>query len=384
LIVAALSELFRLSNNFLIAAIATGVIALLFQPLRERLQRGINRFLYGERDEPIRVLNQLGSQLENTSAPEAALPVIVDTIATTLRVPYVALEWTAEDGARVPAARYGAPRPDIVRLPLRFQNQSLGELLVAPRSPGEKFTAADLQLLDNLARQAGAVVYTARLNSQLQQSRERIINEREQERKRLRRDLHDGLGPTLASQTLKLDAALELVNGDDAANAGARKILQDLKVQTQTTVADIRRIVYELRPPALDDLGLLGALRAHLAQSNDINGLQITFNASELPPLSAAVQVNAYRIVLEAVTNVVKHAGAQKCIVTLSGTDNLLQLSVQDDGIGIPANPPPGVGLGSMRERAQELGGTFMVESVEPQGTRVIARLPIQQPSSST
>ncbi len=393
-IIGGLGEIFRATNNFLIAAIATGIVALLFQPLRERLQRNINRFLYGQRDEPFTVLNQLGAQLENTLAPDTALPLIVETIARTLRVPYVGIALSNEErGLRTEYGHLNPQSSVLTTFPLRYQNETVGELKIARRAPNENFSAADLQLLENLARQAGAVAYTARLNAQLQQSREKIIAERENERKRLRRDLHDGLGPTLASQTLKLDAALELLddeklpvpNGMREETRQARKILQDVKSQTQNTVADIRRIVYELRPPALDDLGLVGALRAHLAQYNAVNGLQITFDApNELPQLSAAVQLNAYRIVLEAVNNVVKHAGAKNCMVTLetnderrTTNDRVLLIEIRDDGVGLTENFRAGVGVTLMRERAEELGGTFRIEPNEPHGTHVIATLPI-------
>lgn len=396
-IIAALSEIFRATNNFLIAAIATGVVALLFQPLRERLQRSINRFLYGQRDEPFTVLNQLGAQLENSITPDTALPLIVETIARTMRVPYVAISLDEGENMRLAAEtrkqenrKTGIPvslSPTLpVSIPLRYQNETVGELKIARRAPNENFSAADMQLLENLARQAGAVAYTARLNAQLQQSREKIIVERENERKRLRRDLHDGLGPTLASQTLKLDAAIELLVDEQRETREARKILQEVKAQTQNTVADIRRIVYELRPPALDDLGLVGALRAHLAQYNAVNGLQITFDAtSELPQLSAAVQLNAYRIVLEAVNNVVRHARAKNCVVriTENGDRRLetrdLRLEIVDDGIGLSEHFRVGVGIASMRERAEELGGTFKIEANEPNGTRVLATLQIEK-----
>lgn len=378
LVVAALSEVFRATNNFLIAAIATGVVALLFQPLRARLQRSINRFLYGQRDEPFTVLNHLGAQLEGSITPDTALPLIVETICKNLRVPYAAIALSDEGrGLRTEYGSLGAQSSLLSNFPLRYQNETVGELVVARRAPGENFSPADMQLLDNLARQAGSIAYTAGLYVQLQQSREKIIQERENERRRLRRDLHDGLGPTLASQTLKLDAAIDLLDGEQRDTGQARAILQALKTQTQNTVVDIRRIVYELRPPALDDLGLTGALRAHLSQSNGTNGLQITFDApDDLPPQSAAVQVNAYRIVTEAVNNVIKHANATRCAVRIS-TNGDLKLEIIDDGAGMPENLRTGVGIASMRERAQELGGTFYIESNEPKGTRVKASLPL-------
>jgi signal transduction histidine kinase len=380
LVVAALSEGFRAMNNFLIAAIATGVVALLFQPLRERLQRGINRSLYGQRDEPFTVLNQLGAQLENSIAPDSALPLVVETIGKNLRVPYVAVALSDEGkGLRTEWGRQ-TQSSVLSTFPLKYQNERVGELDVARRAPNENFSAADLQLLENLARQAGAVAYTARLHAQLQQSRERIITEREQERKRLRRDLHDGLGPTLASQTLKLDAALDMLDENPIPTERARALLQGIKAHMQATVADTHRTVYELRPPALDDLGLLGALRAHILQYDGLNGLKITLDAPQsLPPLSAAVQLNAYRIVLEAVNNVLKHARATDCVVRIAANGGL-SLEIGDNGVGLANDFRAGVGIASMRERAQELGGTFQIEPNAPQGTRVFATLPISNP----
>lgn len=380
--VGTLSQVFRASNDFLIAAIATGVVALLFQPLRERLQRVINRFLYGERDEPFRVLNQLGAQLEKTLASDAALPLIVETIGKTLRVPYAAIQLNAEI-----AAAWGNPSNNLLRVPVRYQDQDVGELVIARRSPRENFSPADLQLIETLARQAGSVAYSARLQAELQHSRERIVTAREEERRRLRRDLHDGLGPTLAGQTLQLDAALDLISSADMTPshiADAQRLLNELKAQTQATVGDIRRLVYELRPPALDELGLVGALRAHFDQARFASrGVRIKINAPEsgLPLLSAAVEVAAYRIALEAVTNVVRHANATECAVQFDLADQegkrMLRVQVQDNGRGLSPGETQGVGLSSMRERAEELGGTCQVESVPGQGTRVIATLPL-------
>lgn len=375
LIVGGLAALWSPFDDVWIKIIATGLIAVLFHPLRERLHRVINRLMYGKRDEPFAVLNHLGAQLETSLLPDTGLMLIVETICKNLRVPYAAIELMTDDGIR--NTHYGTLSHGAIALPLRYQSETIGALQIARRAPNENFSPADLQLLENLARQAGAIVHMARLNAQLQQSREHIIGEREQERKRLRRELHDGLGPTLASQTLKLDAALDLLDGDDTANAEARKILQSLKTQAQTTVADIRRIAYELRPPALDDLGLVGALRAHLDQSNGVNGLCITLDApAELMPLSAAVQLNAYRIVLEAVNNVVKHAQAKNCHVRITANE-ALHIKVQDDGIGRADHARSGVGIASMRERAEELGGTLTIEKNQPKGTRVLASLPI-------
>jgi len=244
---------------------------------------------------------------------------------------------------------------------------------VAPRAAGETFSPADRRLLADLARHAAPAVHAHRLAADLQRSRERIVVAREEERRRLRRDLHDGFGPTLASQALKLDAAIDLLASDPAA---AARLLGEVKAQTQGTVADVRRMVYALRPPALDELGLVGALQAQI-QALPANGLRVSLEAAPLPPLSAAVEVAAFRITLEAVTNTVRHAHASECRVRLAAPDRVLEIEVEDDGSGLPAGHIPGDGLASLRERTAELGGTCQVENRPAGGVRVTARLPL-------
>ncbi|HSM45608.1 MAG TPA: sensor histidine kinase, partial [Acidimicrobiia bacterium] len=198
----------------------------------------------------------------------------------------------------------------------------------------------------------------------------------EEERRRIRHDLHDELGPSLASQTFQLDAVLERLEDDPGQ---AKRLLVALKEQNKQLVADIRRLVYELRPPALDELGVVGALSiqtAHLERSGQmVIGLEI--RPDPLPHLPAAVEVAAYRIAREAIINTVRHARAQECMATLEATDTELIVTVRDDGAGMDPSARPGVGLTSMRERTEELGGTFQVVSRDPQGTKVRAELPL-------
>lgn len=210
------------------------------------------------------------------------------------------------------------------------------------------------------------------LTSDLQRSRERLVNTREEERRRLRRDLHDGLGPQLATLTLKLDAARNMLSQKEAVAADA--LLAELKAQTQAAISDIRRLVYDLRPPALDELGLISAIREQ-ATNYSQNGLNVFVEAPEpLAPLPAAVEVAAYRIVQEALTNVSHHARARACRIRLSLSDEL-ELEITDDGIGLPEDLRAGVGLYSMRERTAELGGTCEIGPSPTGGTRVLARL---------
>jgi len=376
-VVGVLGALFQASHDLLLSIIATGLVAALFQPLRQRLQRGANRLLYGERDDPATVLSRLGQRLEVTLAPEAVFPAIVETVAQALKSSYAALALKRGDDFEVVAAHGQVDRVSgSSEFPLRYQTELIGRLIVAPRAPGESFSPADRRLLDNIAHQAGSAVHNVRLTADLQRSRERLVTAREEERRRLRRDLHDGLGPTLASQTFRIDAALDLLDSNPEA---ARSSLVDLKTQMQATVADIRRLVYELRPPALDELGLVSALREHVMRfGGSSNGLRIAVEAPtpELPPLSAAVEVAAYRISLEAVTNVVRHAHAHHCTVCFSA-DTALRIDISDDGAGLPPDLRAGVGITSMRERADELGGACVIESLAGQGTRVTVRLPI-------
>ena len=328
LVVGGLGTLFHDEGNLVASLAATGVIAVLFAPLRDRLQRGVNRVMYGERDDPYAVLSRLGRRLETTLAPEAALETVAEAVSQALKLPYTAIE-LRHDGAFRRVSEHGAPKGEIVTLPLVHQREEVGRMLVSQRAPGEKFSPEDGRLLEDLARQAGAAAHAARLTADLRRSRERLITAREEERRRLRRDLHDGLGPTLGGLTLGLDAARStLPQGANTTEA----LLRELKAQTQEAVSDIRRLAHGLRPPALDDLGLVPAIRQQAAKHGHLlsdlsagreevhpkNGLIFSVEAPEnLPPLPAAVEVVCYRITQEAITNVSRHAKANSCRISL-------------------------------------------------------------------
>jgi signal transduction histidine kinase len=343
--------------------------------------------MYGERDEPYAVLSRLGHRLETTLAPDAALKTIVETIAQALKLPHAAIA-LKQDGKSAVAAEYGTPVGESVILPLAYQRESVGELVLTPRSPGEEFTSSDRKLLDDLARQAGVAVHAVLLTADLQRSRERLVTAREEERRRLRRDLHDGLGPQLAAQTLKVGSARSLYPRDPSA---ANALLAELEANMEATLADVRHLVYNLRPPALDELGLVGAIREAAAQygvcgtakdSDSAERLDISVDAPErLPPLPAAVEVAAYRVAQEALANVVRHAEARSCVIRLS-LGGTLELEITDDGVGLPEDRHAGVGLTSMRERAAELGGRCVIESLPGGGTRVLALLPLPDSES--
>jgi len=223
--------------------------------------------------------------------------------------------------------------PPPLRLPLSYGNETIGELILAPRARGEDFSPAERRLLEDLARQSEVAAYAVRITEDLQKARERLVSTREEERRRLRRDLHDGLGPQLSGQALTIDAIRSLLQRDPAS---AEELLVDLKAQTQEAASDIRRLVYALRPPALDSLGLVGALRKRAAQCEQEGTLQVSVEApEEMGPLPAAAEVACYRIAQEALTNVVRHAQAQRCHICLAIEEGKLRLEVCDDGRGL-------------------------------------------------
>jgi signal transduction histidine kinase len=361
------------SSAFATSLLATGVAALVALPVRDALQRAVTRLLYGDRAEPVRAIRRLGERLALSADAATMARIVVDTVADALRLPYVGLELGVEGAARLVAERGTAPA-DVTARELTAEGRRVGRLLVAPRSTAEPLVASDVALLDDLSRQIGAAAHAALLTEDLRASRERIITAREEERRRLRRDLHDGLGPSLAGIGMRAGAAEELIRQDPAA---ATRLLAELQAEASAAVGEVRRLVDGLRPPAIDEVGLLGALRLAADRLEAPGAPDVSVEAEgELPALPAAVEVAAYRIGTEALTNAVRHAAAARCSVRLRSGD-ALTLVVEDDGRGLPADPRPGVGLASMHERAAEVGGECRIEPRPGGGTRVIARLPL-------
>jgi two-component system, NarL family, sensor kinase len=226
--------------------------------------------------------------------------------------------------------------------------------------------------LTSLAREVATAGRAVALTHDLRRSRERLVGATEEERRRIRRDLHDGLGPGLAGVVLGLQRARRYLGVDPDAVAAQ---LDALTAQTKGAIADVRRLVYDLRPPALDELGLVEALSE---QARMLGGISVQ-GPDPQPALPAAVEVATYRIAVEAMTNVVRHARARTATVTIH-IDGSMRLEITDDGDGLPAAFRAGVGITSMRERATELGGDCAVEAGDPCGTRVRATIPLERP----
>jgi signal transduction histidine kinase len=326
------------------------------------LQQLVDRALYGDRHDPARVASRVGEQLS------AGLPGVVAAIRSALRVPYAAL---TVDGAVI--AMDGRPG-EVVAVELSYGGEVVGSLDVGLRSGESGLSSADRNVLALVAVPLAVAVHATRLSAELQSSREKLISAREEERRRLRRDLHDGLGPTLTGIAFSADAAANLITTD---TTQAVELLTRLRADTRTAIGDIRRLVDDLRPPALDELGLVGALRQRADQLSyraDGATIRVAVSASGLPTLPAALEVAAYRIATEALTNVVRHSRATSAVLALR-CGNDLEIEVTDDG---PPNGAwhPGVGLQAMRERAAEHGGKFEAGPT-PRGGRVCARFPL-------
>jgi signal transduction histidine kinase len=346
-------------------ALAAGVAALALVPLRDRLQRLVHRVVYGRWREPYEVLSGLAGQLQAAGDVDRLLDAAVAQLGTELDLELISVRDAA--GTVVAGAADRANRT----VALHAYNSVVGELCF--RDPDRQLSASEQRLIRDLAGHLGGTMHARSLLDDLQRTRERLVLAREEERRRLRRDLHDGIGPALAGLTLKAETARALLTKDTDA---AAQQLSDLSEEIRATVVDVRRVVEGLRPPALDELGLLGACRQAVDRLTSGSGI-----AAEVRPdqdttaLPAAVEVAAFRIVLEAVTNVVRHAHARHCCVTLARNDAAVVVTVADDGTGLVDGAGAGHGLATMRERAEELGGTFAVVASES-GLQVTALLP--------
>ncbi len=344
-------------------AVGIGIAAAL--PLRDVLQRAANRLLFGLRDDPFATFVRLGDQLEATAAPDDVLPTATLSVRQALRLQYVAVRV----GEEVIADSGSSGSEPVEELPLVYAGEAIGTLVVQPVDGDSPLGNDRTALLSGIARHVAAAARATALSRDLVASRERLVAATEEERLRLRRDLHDGLGPALSSAVLGISRARALVDRQPDA-AGAQ--LDQLTRQIQDAVAEVRRLVYGLRPPALDELGLVGALD----EQARLLGAGPVVAPREPLGLSAAVEVAAYRIAMEAMTNATRHARAGSVTVDVSLNEGL-HLEIADDGVGMPELYRAGVGISSMRERAAELGGSCTVEQREPRGTVVRAVLPL-------
>jgi signal transduction histidine kinase len=358
--------------------VAAAIVVIAVHPLREGVQRMLDTLLYGVRSRPQAAVDDLGAQLRREGPVSQTLLVVVSSIARALKLPYVGL--ISQDPAVAPVEFGAAGARPLISIPLGHLGAELGELRVAARSPEERLTRSELAALRTLSLQAGAAAYAVSLAAQLQRARERLVLSREDERRRLRRDLHDGVGPSLAGMTMQVGTAkLYLEQGSPVAAATA--LLERVEGEMVQLHGDIRRLVRGLRPPALDERGVVAAINETLAtfvRTGD-HPLCMTVLGGDVErePLPAAVELAAFRIAVEAATNCARHAQAASCTVSLRRTSEHLEIEIVDDGVGVATHRASGVGTIAMCERAAELGGTCTISPMMSGGTVVRARLPL-------
>jgi signal transduction histidine kinase len=349
----------------LLAAAITAALA----AARSRFQRFVDRRLFGARRDPYEVVRRVGASVAAAESPDEALANLVSTVREVLALPYAAVE-PAPVGGSVQRAESGTPVAWVEELAAVHRSRQVGVLRVGHRHRGERFRPEEASALGDVARRAASLLHAADLAADLQASRERIVLAREEERRRVRRDLHDGLGPELAGMALQLDSLASRLRAQaDLAERAVR-----LRDRLQYTVTEVRRIVEGLRPSAIDELGLAEALR-QLGAAGAEAGFSVHVPAT-FGDLPAAVEVAAYRIAAEACVNVIRHAHASRCSITAGVRDGWLTVTVADDGRGFGADAAVGVGLQSLHDRADEVGGSLEIRSA-PGGTTVSSRLPL-------
>ena len=347
--------------------VAVALVAVLVHPTYAWLRRSIERRVYGYRSDPAVALRRLGAGVES-SDPLHVVEAITKSVGEALSIRDV---WVEFDNQK--------PDDDeqVVRVPLVHRGERVGDLMLRV-PPGRLLAATDTALLHDMARHAALVVKVGQLAVELQESRSRIVSAREEERKRIRRDLHDGVGPSLAAIVLKLDAAQSWTDARER-----NSLLAETSDEAKETIKEVRRLVEALRPPAIDEVGLVNAVRQRAASLSTATLKYHVDGPDALPPLPAAVEVAVFRIASEAMTNTAKHSGASHCAVGIE-LDDTLALTVTDNGCGSASATRPGMGWTSMTERAAELGGSCTISNRSEGGLTVRAVLPLTAPLEDT
>jgi len=356
-----------------LTGVASAVVAV---PLAAGARRMADAVVSGRHPDALQSLVALGDRLSATVDPRTVAEDIVEGVTGALGVRYAGV--LGANGLAATSGELGDAETS--RFPIIYAGEELGELIVAPR-PGEaELTESDRTVLAQICAQAAPALNSARVVAELVEARSRIVFAREEERKRLRRDLHDELAPTFAGLGLSAAAVEAFARAGDrrAADAAAR-LVTGLHAATR----QLREVAYDLRPPVLDDRGLVAAIRERVADPGSVPAVEVDAPDGRLV-LPAAVESAALRITQEAVANVRRHAAAARCVVTVGLEPGMLRLDVVDDGRGLPDRFRAGVGLGSMQERAAEVRGSVEVVRRPDGGTRVTARLPVATTGPAT
>ena len=359
------------TDDGVVIAVATAIVALSFTPLRRALQRRIDALVRGTAAGSTEALTGMGRRLGTATDDTELLTVIAESVRHALRLGGLAIEVDWPGGARRVASVGELSRHSTLERELVVRRESVGRVLVSGRQ-GELLDRTTLDELDDLTPVVAAVVQLVARTRELTESRARIAEARDEERRALRRELHDGFGPSLAGVALGLRAAGNLLETSPGA---AAPLVASMADELDERVEEVRTLARGLLPPILDELGLVPAINELADRHRITGGLHVVVHAEEIVT-DAAVRQAVYGIVAEAVRNVVRHADATTCTITVTSTDERLVVTVDDNGSGLPSNPAAGVGLSSMRERAAGIGGTLELSRLDL-GTRVEVRVPV-------
>lgn len=349
------------------------LLALTIVPVSRWLYLRVNDLVYAQHDNPYALIASINHHLQTMSNPDLTLPLVLETMATLLYLSHIRLELHYPDTSKTYIFGIPPVKTQTRLFPIFYLNRQLGTLMVSERAANRPLTESDRIILLDSAQQIGIAVYVTQLTADLQSSRERLVVAREEERRRIRNDLHDGLAPSLSSFQLQLSAIRKFLHQNPVE---AEKLIRELSDDLRLATGEIRRLVYDLRPPMLDDLGLAAAIRNIKLPTSSIR-LEVTA-PQPMPKLTAATEVAIYRIASEAIHNVVKHAQATCCTIVLEMEEESITLSVTDDGKSPAVNYANGIGMQSMQERAAELGGTFSIQAHDDGGTQIEVRLPME------
>ncbi len=358
-------------------ALILGLTSLLLQPLRRPINQLVSRLLARSAPEPAGAAAlRLAHSLAQAPEPASLGSLLVEGLWRALPLEYAALTLATAEEPDGFASERGVPTSTPREVALLHQGRPLGSLQLAPTRP---LTPPEEQWLDELAWHAGPALQAAQATLALEHTHAVLTAELADERRRIQRELHDGLGPALASLVLALDSLRRRTETGRLSPEQALAGLDSLKTDARQISAEIQTLVAQLRPPVLDQVGLAEAVRYFAGSLAGPLVVDVAAPA-RLPPLPAAVEHAAYRIICEALTNTVRHAQASHCRVHLELTPAALVVRIQDDGRGTAvAAPATGLGLASMRARAEELGGQFTFQSAPNVGATVLARLPLTE-----
>ncbi len=344
-------------------ALAAGAVVVVSAPIAAGATR-VTRRWFGRGNPPTSMATRFAEQLPVDDDPLATAHALAETMRAEMRLGSIEL---VIDGFG--STRIGEPSGPVTNLELRYGQRYVGEVFVTARQ-GEALAAVDLRMLHEIAGYVSIAAEAIRIGEDLRRAQHELTNAQSEERRRVRRDLHDDVGPTLASARLKLAAhRRQLPDGTT---------VDDIIDQLAVAIRGIRRVVDGLQPSVLEDVGLVSALQLLLTDVRHTTGMHITFDPPEtLPDLPAATASTAYRVVAEALTNVVRHSGATRCTLRVGLDGGTLSIKVTDNGHGFDTSMPAGMGLRNMADRAGLANGVTTISSSPGSGTTVVLDVPV-------